>query len=324
MSNVGGPDSAADYCPYVISVELGDCRKPEHQEFALPGYGEKYGKYSKCLEGKLAPQGYMPIEYTGCFELECDTGNTKVVINIGGSAIDCGSTEKGVTKTVPGMEGYFICPDYDIVCSSTIANCPNSCSGRGKCTGYNGCACLDGWTGPDCDTKCHHTCASCDGPENGDCLTCKANADLVTVGASVTGSCQCQGGNFPYDEDGSCGAVAPCSWPYNANVAGDKCRRDYAPFWVWHPQNSTPEDNTNYSGWFCGTGCGTGDDDWWHNNNCNETYFVNPMGVYFTGEPNAYLMFNSGFDFRNEFTFETWIRPLRYDTSILGFTFHRS
>jgi hypothetical protein len=185
--NVGGADSAADYCPYVISVELGDCRVAALQEYAIFGYGEKYGPQSRCIEGRLAPSGYIPVQYTGCFETTCETG--KIVVSIGGTDIDCLAAEEGAEKTIPGMEGTFTCPDYNRLCNNAIITCIGSCFGHGSCGGHAGCVCDETWFGDDCNSQCHVNCLTCDGPDANDCLTCKSDATLD----NTTGECSCDG-----------------------------------------------------------------------------------------------------------------------------------
>jgi hypothetical protein len=181
----------------VVSVEGGDCRDPNLGVYAHAGYGEEYGPGSRCITGRLAPTGYVAsCDFSGCFAITCDNTNTKVTVTIGGEDVDCLFSEAGDEKEVPNMEGHFICPDGELMCKGTVANCVGSCYGHGTCMGEIGCQCDPGYYG-DCRTECHNTCYTCDGPSDSDCTACYDDAVLSN------GSCSCDSTEYwdPYYQE---------------------------------------------------------------------------------------------------------------------------
>jgi hypothetical protein len=82
---LGGADAHTDYCPYVVATEGGDCRNSDLSVLCAQNYGEKRCPNCRCIEGVVAPTGYLPKQFAGCFEIVCTT--THILVTVGGNEI---------------------------------------------------------------------------------------------------------------------------------------------------------------------------------------------------------------------------------------------
>jgi hypothetical protein len=113
----------ADYCPLpVIDARL-DCTNTVDNVGVQTYRGESRGLYSRCINGQI---GSTAIP--GCFQIECDAAQHKVVIN--GQVCDEAGQQLSVS-TVDGQSATLTCPDLETICPEL--SCPGECSGRGVC-----------------------------------------------------------------------------------------------------------------------------------------------------------------------------------------------
>ena len=309
-STHGGHDPQADYCPYVVSVEGGDCRNPDLDSYARSSYGEAYGPSSRCIEGTLAPSGYLATcNFSGCFNVACDNDNSKVVVTIGEVEVDCLFSEAGDQKTVTGMEGHFLCPDGALMCNADISNCVGSCFGHGVCTGPGGCVCHPGYSGHDCRTKCDVSCYTCIGSGSSQCTSCW---DDATLSDTTSGSCSCGTGEV-FDEvnqtcDTGCGV--------GSTLVDGVC---------------TNVHHTPYIGWSANSGSYS---EFGHGYDANELQlcvdeteppYILDQGAFFNSECHIMSICDTSTGGSvvtyAPWTFEAWIRPYKYQRVIASARF---
>ena len=181
-------DPFSDNCPYAIYYSNGDCREPGPQYRAID---QAYGKDSRCFEGNLIKEGFMPLRdatITYCLQFSCHAIEWADVyrmnVQIGANTVTC--EYSGQQITVPGYTGTLKCPDPKYFClNSARKYCRNGCTGRGECINDT-CVCKDGWDeNYDCAlSKDQLNCTHCDGgPCNGDYCVGK-NANRLTTALS--------------------------------------------------------------------------------------------------------------------------------------------
>ena len=127
LDNKGGSKST-NYCPIAQFDEskeyIGSCSNNDNTNINAQRY-EKYGIDSFCVISSLEktenenPE-YIPI----CYEMICSS--LSLTIKIGDNYLAC-PREGGQIKA-EGFKGYLLCPDYNLICSSTtlcnnILNC---------------------------------------------------------------------------------------------------------------------------------------------------------------------------------------------------------
>ena len=80
-------------------------------------YGEKMGDSSFCFMSSLVPSNRAnPRAKPICYEIECDTRNRNIIVNIDSSKVICPT--RGGTQTLSGFKGYIECPKYTDLCNS--------------------------------------------------------------------------------------------------------------------------------------------------------------------------------------------------------------
>ena len=140
--------SFADYCP-VPSIPTGiDCTDETGTQLAKSYSGETYGLNSRCINFEIDPSSQRKAP--GCFDVQCDTTNRKVIVN--GNTCEYDSQLIPVT-TLAGSTVNMICPNLKVVCPELF--CQSGCSGRGTCNFSTGqCECFDAAnTSPICMTE---------------------------------------------------------------------------------------------------------------------------------------------------------------------------
>jgi hypothetical protein len=80
MRYLGSADYHVDQCPHVITIDGGDCRVSELLTISNMNHGEKRCPNCRCIEGIVAPSGYIPKQYAGCFEIVCTA--THIIVTI--------------------------------------------------------------------------------------------------------------------------------------------------------------------------------------------------------------------------------------------------
>lgn len=141
-------------------------------DFAQTSLYEVQGQKSRCFvtnfSGKTVP---------GCYPTSCTSSG--VVLTVNGQQVSC--TNAGDVVAVGTFK--IQCPDPAAMCASFRSQCPNDCSGRGKCMN-SGCFCDFFYTGSDCSTS-------------SGCSSSAAVCSLMGQGSSGTGTGT--GGNVPTD-----------------------------------------------------------------------------------------------------------------------------
>jgi hypothetical protein len=128
----GGIENA-DFCPVATSVmsksvwysnscNLGSSAYPT-------GLGEMIGPDSYCFVSSLTKIGdatlskYVDKARTICHAIHCDTDTRTISVVVGEILIEC--PQAGGVVQVPGYKGILICPDYNKLCTKSIA-CNNT------------------------------------------------------------------------------------------------------------------------------------------------------------------------------------------------------
>ena len=119
-SNKGG-FIPANYCPVALELSNPNDYFPNHCQFGISllaeEYGEKIGENSFCFISSLLPDNSKkdnsPVSI--CYEVECDTKNTNIIVKIGSKRVICPSN--GGSQTLDGFKGSIECPKYNDICS---------------------------------------------------------------------------------------------------------------------------------------------------------------------------------------------------------------
>jgi hypothetical protein len=126
----------ADFCPLPLHDAELDCTNTIDNPDLQIYEGESRGLSSRCINGE-----FDNIVFPGCFEIECDATQHKVIIN--GQTCDSDGQLLAV-RTKDFREGTLKCPYLATICPELF--CPGECSGRGVCD-YDSvpprCNCLD-------------------------------------------------------------------------------------------------------------------------------------------------------------------------------------
>jgi hypothetical protein len=122
-SNLVSLSDSADFCPLpIISANL-DCTNtvdnPSYQMYQ----GESRGLKSRCINGEFDNN-----VFPGCFEIECDATQHKVII--AGQPCDYDGQLLSIS-TLNSRQGTLACPYLATICPELF--CPSECSGRGVC-----------------------------------------------------------------------------------------------------------------------------------------------------------------------------------------------
>ena len=146
---IGGNDLLADYCPYVLPTNDGSCQDISQVATSIDtiNYGESACTNCRCLEGTYVSQfSTLNTHYhAGCHEVTCE--GDVAVVHVGIQIVFCDPA--GGISTIPGYDGYIICPVSNILCRNLP--CPFGCYGKGKC--INGiCSCNKGYSGTYCES----------------------------------------------------------------------------------------------------------------------------------------------------------------------------
>ena len=113
----------ADYCPLPLVPANLDCTNTLNSTNLQIYQGESRGISSRCVNGE-----FDGIVFPGCFEIECDATQHKVII----AGMTC--EYDGQLLSIPTVnfgEGTLECPYLATICPELF--CPGECSGRGVC-----------------------------------------------------------------------------------------------------------------------------------------------------------------------------------------------
>jgi proprotein convertase subtilisin/kexin type 5 len=144
----------ADSC--LMTIESISCVNPS--DFSKDGtYSytqESYSASSQCFVSSAATVS-IPGLNARCYEYNCSSDNTQILIKIGSNTYTC--TTAGTTFVVSGMSGSVTCPSPTDFCTNRRIFCPDFCSGNGYCMGGI-CNCKTGFAGASCSiTSCSST-----------------------------------------------------------------------------------------------------------------------------------------------------------------------
>jgi len=115
--------SRADYCPLpVIDARL-DCTNLDNNVGSEVYRGESRGLNSRCINGQFG-SNIVP----GCFEIECDASQHKVII--AGQVCDFDGQQLSV-RALDFSSATLTCPALATICPDLF--CSGECSGRGVC-----------------------------------------------------------------------------------------------------------------------------------------------------------------------------------------------
>ena len=172
---LGGVDSYADFCPYPLPFDNGDCRGHDSYAtfYSAEVYGEAVCEHCMCFVGDYISTLYSSDildRHTGCHEVICR--GASAYVTIGNTMMQCPHAG-GLLSHIPGFSGSITCPAYDQLCG--LQPCPNGCFGYGICKA-GVCECDQGYFGLDCSFACHSTCLDCSNSEN--CNSCQPGLTL--------------------------------------------------------------------------------------------------------------------------------------------------
>ena len=181
-------------CSRFHEVNIGDCRIASNINSPIgisTIAGVRFGFGSRCIEGYVSP--IQAQELALCFETKCDVEKKEAAIKISGNQIKCTTADSGQKKILSkngDVEYYIICPDVSKMCVAGL-NCPNDCSGKGRCLKTGKCNCFRGFGGEDCSQEvevehdpliigdCPVGCLDCNPSKIEECLTCEPEFSFV-------------------------------------------------------------------------------------------------------------------------------------------------
>ena len=124
-----GGFSPADYCPVSYNYYDEDLQEyyynPHNCNFGYnyryDDIGEIIGKNSVCFESSLFPAKYKKDNQlvSLCYKVNCDRDLQEIQVYVGDQKISC-PKDGGILNNPNGIEGQLKCPDYNIICTSTI------------------------------------------------------------------------------------------------------------------------------------------------------------------------------------------------------------
>jgi hypothetical protein len=116
---------AADYCPVAWPSEVDGYFFGFSCSMGKPAnsiYGEIIGLDSSCFVSNLTRKGdKLNTEKATCFKVSCDYSKMKYTVSIAissGYSVEC-PTEGG-KMSVSGLDGEFLCPDFNLICTQSI------------------------------------------------------------------------------------------------------------------------------------------------------------------------------------------------------------
>lgn len=247
----GGGDSLMDYCPIVMrytytSGKTGDCQLTSNGGGDSAIYGETFSTNSACFDSNMMDSRYgpQPSISSRCFGYSCENATLHLLIKhaTGTTSIDCPADGSIATinPNVPGFTGYVKCPKlgYKTLCPRlTCFNISEDnsavCSGHGRCTGTDTCACTSGYSGSKCE-KAPTTCYSVLSTNSQVCSghgTCEAT-DTCVCNATYTGS-KCETPkcfNVSAKDSSVCSGHGNCTAPNvcscHKNFTGSQCQTE--------------------------------------------------------------------------------------------------
>jgi hypothetical protein len=129
-SSKGGYTNA-DFCPVAIdsfvdtnNLFAGSCTSGVTGKYPA-SMGETIGANASCFMSSLTPTGDNSAkEFVGmfnaiCYDMTCDDSNKIYSFKVGSTVIKC-PTEGGTVKA-DGFDGEVHCPDYNLVCTKSVA-----------------------------------------------------------------------------------------------------------------------------------------------------------------------------------------------------------
>ena len=111
----------ANFCPVALQDYSETNYYPGSCKFGISNlasdYGEKIGDTSFCFISSLIPSSssYNIISRPICYEVQCDSNNKEIIVNIGSTKIIC-PTSGGTINNPSGFKGSIICPKYIDIC----------------------------------------------------------------------------------------------------------------------------------------------------------------------------------------------------------------
>jgi hypothetical protein len=126
--NLVGTFEQASFCPMPIFSTNIDCTNPSTQQFTTY-QGESYSSSSRCVNANFQdPSTGSQVVMPGCFNVQCDQENFRVVVN----GIPCDYDFQQISiQTTSSTSATMECPRLATVCPDLF--CPEDCSGRGVC-----------------------------------------------------------------------------------------------------------------------------------------------------------------------------------------------
>ena len=111
----------ADFCPVANGNYSSTYYYPGNCKIGISNldsdYGEKIGDNSFCFISSLLPtsSNYNTDSRAICYEVQCDSNNKQIIINIGSLTINC-PTSGGTISNPSGFKGNITCPKYIDIC----------------------------------------------------------------------------------------------------------------------------------------------------------------------------------------------------------------
>lgn len=129
--------SQNDWCP-VPSIPTGiDCTDKNGPQLVATYTGEEYGPTSRCVNFE---KGIFARSVAGCFNVQCDAENRRVIVN--GQTCNFDGEVIEFRRTDGFFKGNMICPSLAVICPQLY--CQAGCSARGLCNyDTNQCECFD-------------------------------------------------------------------------------------------------------------------------------------------------------------------------------------
>ena len=113
-----------NYCPVPYQSHYSTYYFPNHCQVGRSTisseYGETIGDESFCFISSLLPSSSstdVSSQIAICYEIECDTSNSQIIIKIGSGKVTC-PTNGGSISNPSGFKGTIECPAYTELCSS--------------------------------------------------------------------------------------------------------------------------------------------------------------------------------------------------------------
>eukprot|EP00163_Fabomonas_tropica_P005191 TRINITY_DN1465_c0_g1_i1.p1 TRINITY_DN1465_c0_g1~~TRINITY_DN1465_c0_g1_i1.p1 ORF type:complete len:516 (+),score=104.34 TRINITY_DN1465_c0_g1_i1:927-2474(+) len=117
---LGGLDTLADYCPYIVGYSNGLCTDTNNQKDADP-LGQVFSSRSRCMMSTLTDKQYSNDEQRrmACYPVACvqTSVGVRIKIQVGKFWLDCPGSSGG-RIVAPGFDGDVICPDVASMCKT--------------------------------------------------------------------------------------------------------------------------------------------------------------------------------------------------------------